>query len=226
MQLYSFCFSSTSYRVRIALALKGVDYEYKAVNLRASEQHSDAYIELNPSKGVPVLVTDEGDEISQSMAILHYLEERYPEPALLPENILAKARVLELCNAIACDIHPVNNLRILGYLQSELGVGEEQKNQWYRHWIDEGMRAVEAHLLKHGFGTFCFGEQPTLADVCLIPQVTNALRFNCDTRPFSRAMAIYEHAIQLPEFERAAAANQPDMPSSAAGNGAITSPKR
>jgi len=211
MQLYSFCFSSTSYRVRIALSLKGLYYDYKAVNLRAGEQRTEAYIQLNPAKGVPVLVTDAGDEITQSMAILNYLEEIHPEPALLPDDSLAKARVLELCNIIACDMHPVNNLRILGYLQSEFGVTEEQKNQWYKHWINEGLQAVEAHLLKHGFGTFCFGERPTLADVCLVPQITNAVRFNCDLSAFSRAMAIYEHCIKLPEFERAAAANQPDM---------------
>ena len=211
MQLYSFCFSSTSYRVRIALSLKGIDYDYLGVNLRAGEQRSESYIKINPAKGVPVLVTDEGDEITQSMAILSYLEDLYPVPALLPKDSLAKARVLELCNIIACDMHPVNNLRILAYIQGELGASDEQKDAWYKHWIAEGMNAVEAQLSKHGFGDFCFGDAPTLADVCLIPQVTNALRFNCDMSAYPRAMAIYEHCIALPEFERAAAANQPDM---------------
>jgi len=210
MQLYNFCLSSTSYRVRIALSLKGVDYEYVGVNLRAAEQHSESFLELNPSKGVPFLITDEGDSISQSLAILQYLEDRFPEPSLLPADPLAKARVLELCNLIACDIHPVNNLRILSYLQSELGVSDLQKDQWYKHWIAEGLSAVESHLKRYGTGLFCFGEQPTLADVCLIPQVTNALRFNCDTTAYPRAMAIFEHCVSLPAFERAAAENQPD----------------
>jgi len=211
MQLYSFCFSSTSYRVRIALSLKGLEYNYNGVNLRAGEQRSESYIKLNPGKGVPVLVTDEGEEITQSMAILNYLEDSFAQPALLPLDALAKARVLELCNIIACDIHPVNNLRVLAYIQGELGASDQQKDQWYRHWIAEGMQAVEAHLNKHGFGSFCFGESPTLADVCLIPQVTNAVRFNCDMSAYPKAMEIYERCIALPEFQRAAAANQPDM---------------
>lgn len=211
MQLYSFCFSSTSYRVRIALSLKGFDYDYLSVNLRAGEQRSSSYIQLNPAKGVPVLITDAGDEITQSMAILDYLEEYFPEPALLPNDALAKARVMELCNIIACDIHPVNNLRVLAYLQGELGATDEQKDAWYQHWIAEGISAIEAQLNKHGFGTFCFGESPTLADVCLVPQVTNALRFDCDMSAYPRTMAIYQHCTALPEFERAAAANQPDM---------------
>jgi maleylpyruvate isomerase len=211
VQLYSFCFSSTSYRVRIALSLKGIEHDYVGVNLRAGEQRSESYVQLNPAKGVPVLVTDAGDEITQSMAILNYLEECFPEPALLPTDALAKARVLELCNIIACDMHPVNNLRILAYIQGELGASDEQKDAWYKHWIAEGMSAVEAQLNKHGFGDFCFGDTPTLADVCLVPQITNALRFNCDMSAYPKAMAIYQHCTALPEFERAAAANQPDM---------------
>ena len=211
VQLYSFCFSSTSYRVRIALSLKGINYEYVGVNLRVGEQRTDTYIQLNPSKGVPVLITDTGAEITQSMAILQYLEESYPEPALLPRDPLKKAYVLELCNLIACDIHPVNNLRVLAYVQSELGASDEQKDAWYKHWIAEGMTAVEAHLSKHDSGLFCFGESPSLADVCLVPQVTNAVRFKCDMTEYPRAMAIYNHCIGLPEFERASAANQPDM---------------
>lgn len=211
MQLYSFCFSSTSYRVRIALSLKGLEYDYLGVNLRAGEHRTPSYIELNPAKGVPVLVTDSGDQITQSMAILNYLEECYPQPALLPAEALDRARVLELCNIIACDMHPVNNLRILAYIQGELGASDAQKDAWYQHWIAEGMSAVEALLNRHGFGEFCFGDVPTLADVCLIPQVTNALRFNCDMSAYPRAMAIYNHCIALPEFDRAAAANQPDM---------------
>jgi len=211
VQLYSFCFSSTSYRVRIALSLKGINYEYVGVNLRTGEQRTDTYIQLNPSKGVPVLITDTGAEITQSMAILQYLEESYPEPALLPRDPLKKAYVLELCNLIACDIHPVNNLRVLAYVQSKLGASDEQKDAWYKHWIAEGMTAVEAHLSKHDSGRYCFGESPSLADVCLVPQVTNAVRFKCDMTEYPRAMAIYNHCIGLPEFERASAANQPDM---------------
>ena len=211
MELYSFCFSSTSYRVRIALALKGLDYQYRSINLRKGEQKSDSYRELNPAKGVPLLVTDSGEHISQSMAILNYLEEAYPEPALLPKELMLKTRILSVCNNIASDIHPVNNLRILGYLTNQLGVSEDQKNDWYKHWIKEGMSAVEAQLVANRSGHYCFGDEVTLADVCLIPQVGNALRFGCDMSEYPRSMEIYERCIELPAFVAAAPTNQPDF---------------
>lgn len=211
MQLYSFFNSSTSYRVRIALALKGLDYDYKGINIRVGEQRADDYRALNPSKGVPLLVDDEGNRLSQSLAIIDYLDETHPEPRLLPVEPLARARVLELANAIACDIHPVNNLRILGYLKNELKVSEEQKNDWYRHWIAEGFGAVEALLERHGRGSYCFGEAPTLADCCLVPQVANAERMGCDLSAYPRMMAVYQHCQRQPAFQQAAPSRQPDF---------------
>ncbi|MGR7920607.1 maleylacetoacetate isomerase [Zobellella denitrificans] len=211
MQLYSFFNSSTSYRVRIALALKGLDYDYKGINIRVGEQRADDYRALNPSQGVPLLVEDDGTALSQSMAIIDYLDETHPEPRLLPAEPRARARVLELANAIACDMHPVNNLRILGYLKNRLEVSEEQKNDWYRHWIAEGFGAVEALLERYGHGPYCFGEVPTLADCCLVPQVANAERMGCDLSAYPRVMAVYQHCQRQPAFQQAAPSRQPDF---------------
>ncbi|ATG74573.1 maleylacetoacetate isomerase [Zobellella denitrificans] len=211
MQLYSFFNSSTSYRVRIALALKGLDYDYKGINIRVGEQRADDYRALNPSQGVPLLVEDDGTALSQSMAIIDYLDETHPEPRLLPAEPRARARVLELANAIACDMHPVNNLRILGYLKNRLEVSEEQKNDWYRHWIAEGFGAVEALLERYGHGPYCFGEAPTLADCCLVPQVANAERMGCDLSAYPRVMAVYQHCQRQPAFQQAAPSRQPDF---------------
>ncbi|WP_221796147.1 maleylacetoacetate isomerase [Oceanobacter mangrovi] len=211
MQLYSFFNSSTSYRVRIALALKGLAYDYHGVNIRVGEQREPEYVAKNPGKGVPLLVENDGTMISQSMAIISYLDERYPEPRLIPTDLIEKTRVLEIANLIACDMHPVNNLRILGYLTKRLGVSDEDKSGWYNHWIKEGFDAVEALLERYGHGRCCFGDEPTLADVCLVPQVGNALRFGCDLSGYPRLMAIYEYCLTLPAFEQAAPANQPDL---------------
>ncbi|MBL1378433.1 maleylacetoacetate isomerase [Zobellella iuensis] len=211
MQLYSFFNSSTSYRVRIALALKGLDYDYKGINIRVGEQRADDYRALNPSQGVPLLVEDDGTALSQSMAIIDYLDGTHPEPRLLPAEPRARARVLELANAIACDMHPVNNLRILGYLKNRLEVSEEQKNDWYRHWIAEGFGAVEALLERYGHGPYCFGEAPTLADCCLVPQVANAERMGCDLSAYPRVMAVYQHCQRQPAFQQAAPSRQPDF---------------
>jgi maleylacetoacetate isomerase len=209
LELYSFFNSSTSYRVRIALALKGLEYEYKAVNIRAGDEYQPQYTEVNPSKGVPVLV--DGDlTITQSMAIMQYLDEQYPEPRLIPEDLINKTRVLELCNGIACDIHPVNNLRILNYLTNELNVSPEDKALWYQHWIQQGLEATETLLHRYGRGDFCFGDVPGLADCCLVPQVANALRMKCDLQAFPRVMSAYDRCLQLPAFRQAAPENQPD----------------
>lgn len=210
MQLYSFFNSSTSYRVRIALALKGVEYACHGVNLRAGEQRSAEYRALNPSASVPLLVEDDGTSISQSLAIIDFLDASHPEPRLIPEEPLARARVLEVANVIGCDIHPINNLRVLGYLQKVLGVTDEQKAAWYKHWVMEGLAAVEALLTRHGHGSYCFGETATLADCCLVPQVANALRMGCDMEQFELLMAIYRHCQEQPAFQLAAPANQPD----------------
>jgi maleylacetoacetate isomerase len=192
MQLYSFFNSSTSYRVRIALALKGLPYDTVPVNIRAGEHRADAYVgQVNPSASVPAWV--EGDA------------------RLIPREPLQRARMLELVNAIACDIHPVNNLRVLRYLQEVLKVTPEQKDAWYRHWIDEGLATVERLLARYGRGPWCFGDAPTLADVTLVPQIANALRAGCPLDRFERAMAVYAHAITHPAFMDAAPARQPDF---------------
>ncbi|MVT37791.1 maleylacetoacetate isomerase [Acidovorax citrulli] len=209
MQLYSFFNSSTSYRVRIALALKGLPADYHGVNIRTGEHRAADYAELNAARVVPTLV--DGDfTLGQSMAILDYLDQRHPEPRLIPLEPRQRARVLELANVIACDMHPVNNLRILKYLQGPLALSAAQKDAWYAHWAAEGFAAVERLLVRHGGeGPWCFGDQPTLADVCLVPQVANALRAGCDLAPHARVMAVHRHAAQHPAFSAARQA-QPD----------------
>lgn len=209
MKLYSFFNSSTSFRVRIALALKGLPYDYAAVNLRSGEQGKDAYRALSPAGIVPVLV--DGDVmLTQSLAIIDYLDQRHPMPRLVPEDALARSRVLEIAQTIACEIHPVNNIRVLKYLTGKLDVGEADKAAWYRHWVDEGLGAVESLLAKLPAGAYCVGDAPTLADCCLVPQVANALRMGCDLSPFARVRAVYEHCMTQPAFIQAAPQNQPD----------------
>jgi maleylacetoacetate isomerase len=209
MQLYSFFNSSTSYRVRIALAIKGQTYDTQGVNLRSGQQRDAAYLEVNPSGVVPSLVDDEVT-LSQSLAIIDYLDARFPEPRLIPADPVQRARVLEVSNAIACDIHPVNNLRILRYLKDQFNVDEDGRNAWYRHWVAEGLSGVNALLERHGDGPYCFGDAPTLADCCLVPQVANALRMKCDLSPYACVMAIYTHASAQPAFVAAEPARQPD----------------
>ena len=210
MQLYSFFNSSTSYRVRIALALKGVAFDTIPVNIRVGEHRSQPYVdEVNASAVVPAIV--DGDfSLGQSLAIIDYLDAKYPETRLVPQDLEARARVLELSMLISCDIHPVNNLRILKYLQGPLGLSAEQKDTWYRHWVAEGMAGVERLLDKHGHGAWCFGDTPTLADVCLIPQIANAQRMGCDLTAYPRAMAVYAKAATHPAFVAAAPDRQPD----------------
>ncbi|MFF7065165.1 maleylacetoacetate isomerase [Pseudomonas sp. NPDC008258] len=211
MQLYSFFNSSTSYRVRIALALKGLEVDYHGINLRAGEQRQAQHRELSPIGGVPVLVGNDGISLTQSLAIIDYLDAQYPQAPLLPKQPLLRARVLEVAQLIACDIHPLNNVRVLGYLQRVLEVGAEDKDRWYAHWVAEGLAALEALLQRHGAGPYCFGEQPTLADCCLVPQVANAERMGCDLQAYPRVMAVYEHCQAQPAFERAAPGRQPDF---------------
>lgn len=211
MQLYSFFNSSTSYRVRIALALKGLEVDYHGVNLRAGEQRQAQHRELSPIGGVPVLVRDDGVTLTQSLAIIDYLDALYPQAPLLPTEPLQRARVLEAAQLIACDIHPLNNVRVLGYLQRELKVSSEDKDRWYAHWVAEGLTALEVLLQRHGDGPYCFGARPTLADCCLVPQVANAERMGCDLSAYPRVMAVYEHCQAQPAFQRAAPGRQPDF---------------
>jgi maleylacetoacetate isomerase len=210
VQLHSFFNSSTSYRVRIALALKGLAYDTLPVNIRIGEHRATDYVaNVNPSASVPVLIDGEFS-LGQSLAILDYLDRKYPEPRLVPLEPERRARVLELATAISCDIHPLNNLRVLRYLETELKVTPQQKTQWYRHWVAEGMAAVERLLERSNEGPWCFGAQPTLADVCLVPQMANALRMDCSLGAYKRSLAVYEHASQHAAFVAAQPQRQPD----------------
>jgi maleylpyruvate isomerase len=210
MRLYGFFNSSTSYRVRIALALKNIGFEHHGINLRSGEQSSADYLALNPAASVPLLIDSDGTTLSQSLAIIEYLDDTRDGPRLIPADPLARARVMEASLAISCDIHPINNLRVLGYLKRELGVTDEQKNTWYKHWVEVGLAAFEQLLQRYGHGPFCFGESPTLADCCLVPQVANALRMGCDLERFERVMLTYRHCLAQEPFQRAAPDRQPD----------------
>ena len=212
IQLHSFFNSSTSYRVRIALHLKGVAFETVPVDIRTGAHRVQAFMpDLNATSAVPVLVIDDETSLGQSLAIIDYLDALYPEPRLIPQDALQRARVLEMSHLIACDIHPVNNLRVLKYLSSRFGADTAARDEWYRHWIAEGMSGVERLLQRHGGGRFCFGETPTMADCCLIPQIANAVRTGCDTTPYPLAMTIYAHALAQPAFIAAMPRNQPDF---------------
>lgn len=210
MKLYSYFRSSAAYRVRIALNLKGVDYDLEAVHLlkNGGEQHSAAYRQLNASELVPTL-QDQQLVLGQSLSILEYLEERYPEPALLPTDLALRAKIRSFAQSIACDLHPLNNLRVLQYLEHELGVNPQQKDQWYQHWTRKGLAVLEAQLADSN-GQFCFAEQTSFADCCLIPQVYNARRFHVDLTAFPKIQSIYQHCMTLPAFYQAAPEQQID----------------
>jgi maleylacetoacetate isomerase len=210
MHLHSFFNSSTSFRVRIALALKGLSYDYVPVNIRTGEHRDARYVdEVNASATVPAL-TDGGMSLGQSLAIIDYLDSRYPEPRLIPLEPELRARVLELSYLIACDIHPVNNLRVLKYLQTALEASPQLKDEWYRHWVKEGMSGVERILARHRTGKWCFGSTPTLADCCLVPQVANAERMGCGLSAYPLSLAVYAHAMEHPAFDAAKPQKQPD----------------
>lgn len=212
MDLYSYFRSSAAYRVRIALNLKGLAYRTLPVHLLrdGGEQHRPAYRAVNPAGLVPAL-EDRGHTLTQSLAILEYLEEQYPQTPLLPQGSAERARVRAIAQSIACEIHPLNNLRVLQYLSGTLGLGEEQKNAWYRHWVGEGLGAVERLLADDPrTGAFCHGDRPTLADCCLVPQVFNARRFGCELDAMPTTLAIVARCQSLEAFQRAAPEHQPD----------------
>ena len=209
MKLYTYFRSSAAYRVRIALNLKGIAYEPVPIDLRSGTQRRLQYLAMNPQGLVPAL-EDGGTVFGQSLAILEYLDETHPQPPLLPRSPADRARVRSLALSIACDLHPLNNLRVLNYLRSALGQDEGAVNGWYRHWIAEGFAALEEEAQRHGSGRHLFGGDVTLADVCLVPQMFNARRFDCDLKPYRTLRAISEHLEALPEFARAAPAAQPD----------------
>lgn len=212
MKLYSYFRSSASYRVRIALNLKGLAYETVPVHLLrdGGEQLTEAYRKLNPDGLVPALEV-EGAALQQSLAIIEYLEETHPQPPLLPQSPLDRAWVRGIALSIACDIHPINNLRVLRYLVRTLKVSEDDKNAWYRHWCEQGLAAVETTLVNdQRTGRFCFGDTPTLADCCLVPQVANARRLECDLSRMPTILRINDACQALDAFARAAPAQQPD----------------
>ena len=209
MKLHNYFRSSASYRVRIALALKGLSYEYVPVHLPRGDHKKPPYVDLSADTLVPLLEID-GAKLSQSMAIIEYLDEKYPAPALLPSEALGRAKVRALAQSIACDIHPINNLRILKYLVRELKVDEEAKNAWYRHWCREGLLAFEKQLNQLPPATFCYGNSPTLADLCLVPQVFNAQRFQVNFDGLTRTLAAYEACMALPAFQNAQPSACPD----------------
>lgn len=206
MKLYDYYRSSCAYRLRIALNLKKLDAELIPVNLLKAENFSEDYRKINPNSSVPTLV-DGNVSIYQSLAALEYLEETHPTPPLLPKEPSARAHVRSIALRIACDIHPLNNIAVLRYLTDTLGISEEQKNAWYKHWIEERFIALQKILGKDGF---CYGDSPTMADICLIPQVYNALRFECNMQPMGRIMSIYDHCMTLPVFDKASPDNQPN----------------
>ncbi|MFN4310601.1 MAG: maleylacetoacetate isomerase [Ferrovibrio sp.] len=210
MLLYGYFRSSAAYRVRIALNLKGLAYDNSFIHLQKNDQLSDDFARLNPQKQVPALV-DGGTLLTQSLAIMEYLDETHPEPAFLPADPKERARVRALALAIACDIHPLNNLRVLRYLVKEMGLPEDKKDQWYQHWIENGFQAVEKMLSgSPATGRFCHGDSPTMADICLVPQVANARRFNCDLSAYPTLVRIDGECRQLEAFAKAAPDKQPD----------------
>jgi maleylacetoacetate isomerase len=211
MKLYDYFRSSAAYRVRIALAMKGLSPERAFVHLRKQAQRASDYLQLNPQGLVPALVTDDGAVLTQSLAIIEYLDETHPQPPLLPADAVGRARVRSLALAVACDIHPLNNLRVLLYLKNTLGVADEQKDGWYKYWIDVGLEAIELRVARDATtGRFCYGDTPTLADICLVPQLANARRMTIDMAPYPTLTRIESACLALPAFAAAAPEKQPD----------------
>ena len=212
MKLYNYFRSSASFRVRIALNLKGLPYEYAVVHLTkdGGQQFAPTFRAINPDALIPVL-DDDGHTLTQSLAIIEYLEEVHPEPPLLPASPLERAYVRAIALGIACEIHPLNNLRVLRYLVRELKASEEQKNAWYRHWVEHGLASVEARLVaEKKSGRHALGDRVTLADVVIVPQIFNAKRFDCRLDHVPTVMRIFEHCMELPAFIDAQPARQPD----------------
>jgi maleylacetoacetate isomerase len=211
MELFNYFRSSASYRVRIALAIKGLAYDYRSVHLVKNEQFGEAYAAQSASRLVPLL--RDGDAVlSQSLAIIEYLEETHPEPALLPADAPGRARVRSLAYDVACEIHPLNNLRVLRYLTGELKLSEDDKNRWYRHWVESGLETLERQLAdpQAPAGRFCHGDAPTLADCCLVPQIFNAQRFDCRLDHVPKVMRVFEACMALPAFDSTQPSKCPD----------------
>lgn len=210
MRLYSFFRSSAAYRVRIALSLKNVDYETVAVNLPAGRHRAAEFLAVNPQATIPTLEDDDGTILWQSLAIIDYLDARFPSPRLIPEAPLARARVQALAQLIACEIHPLNNLRVLRYLRGELKLDEAAVAKWYQHWVAEGFGPLETLVAKYSEGRYCYGAAVSAADVCLVPQIYNARRFACDLTPYPTLVRIAAGLAAEPAFARAAPERQAD----------------
>ncbi len=205
--LWGYFRSSAAYRIRIALNLKGIGYRDRFVHLAKGEQSSGEFAEINPQMLLPVYETDNGDRLVQSMAILEYLEETQPEPALIPGDAASRARIRAVADIIACDIHPIDNLRVLKYLKGPLGHAQGDVDTWYVHWVKLGFDAIEPAIEGSGF---CFGEQATIADVCLMPQLYNAHRFNVPMDAYPKIQAVEAHCQKIAAFADAHPSNQPD----------------
>lgn len=210
MKLYNYFRSSASFRVRIALELKGLPYDYVAVHLAKGEHKQEKYAAISTSGLVPTLETDGGERLAQSLAIIEYLDETHPQPPLLPSEVTERAHVRALAQLIACEIHPLNNLRVLKYLVHEMKVEEEAKNTWYRHWVRDGLEVFERELARLPPATYCFGDMPTLADCCLVPQIFNGQRFNVDFSGLPRTMAAFDACMAHPAFQKAQPSSCPD----------------
>jgi maleylpyruvate isomerase len=209
VKLYTYFRSSASFRVRIALNLKGIAYEPSFVHLPKGEHRASAYSKVNPQALTPALQLDDGEPLAQSLAIIEYLDEVYPKTPLLPRDAKARASVRSLSLLIACEIHPLNNLRTLQYLKRALGQTEDQVNAWYRHWVADGLAKFESDVARVA-GTFCHGDSPTMADCCLVPQIFNAKRYQCDLAPYPVTMRIFDACMKLEAFDRAQPSKQPD----------------
>jgi maleylacetoacetate isomerase len=212
MKLYGYFRSSAAFRVRIALNLKGLDYEQAYIHLRKGDQRSPEYLRLNPQGLVPALIAEDGAVLTQSLSIIEYLEETRPKPPLLPSESVGRARVRSLAAAVACDIHPIDNLRVLQYLSRQFGHKEPDIETWFNHWIALGFEGIEKTLASDGkAGKFCHGDTPGLADVCLVPQVFNARRYpSFDLKPYPSIMRVFENCMKLAAFDRAVPEKQPD----------------
>lgn len=209
MKLYNYFRSSASYRVRIALAFKGLQYDYVPVHLARNEQFNPALTALVDAKLVPVL--QDGEQlISQSLAMIEYLDETHPTPPLLPADAAGRARVRALALDVACEIHPLNNLRVLRYLVHDLKLSEDDKNRWYKYWTQEGLATVERKLLSPLTGRFCHGDVPTMADLVLVPQVVNAQRFDCELSHVPQVMRVFDACMQLDAFSKTQPSACPD----------------
>lgn len=211
MKLYTYFRSSAAFRVRIALNLKGLAYEPIFIHLAKGEHRKPQYSGFQPQGLLPALVDESGEALSQSLAIIEYLDETHPEVPLLPADAMGRARVRSLSLLIACEIHPLNNLRTLQYLKRQLGQSEEQINTWYRHWIGDGLTKLEGDMAaKPGTGRFCHGDTPGMADCCLVPQIFNAKRYDCDLTPYPTVMRVFDACMKLEAFDRAQPSKQPD----------------